>query len=94
MQKESLSFFMVNGFHSFLSADDEYLAFCHNKKIGKKPFIVFQLIDRLEDTEKFWVKENEFFYTFKSLLKAYPILSGKRKLRTMSKQRVYLTRQK
>jgi len=87
MQKESLTFFAVNGFYSFLSADEEYLAFCHIKTINQKSFNIFQLIDRLDGGEKLWIKENEFFYSLKSLLNAYPDITGERGLSIVTKNR-------
>jgi hypothetical protein len=74
MDNKSLAFFSGNGFYSFSSKDDEYLAFCHCKKIKTESYNIFQLIDILYNTEKFWVKDNEYYYSLEALLNAYPLL--------------------
>jgi hypothetical protein len=81
MQKESLLFFSANGFYSFLSADEEFLAFCHNKKIGTKSYNIFQLIDLHYNTEKFWVEDNKHYASLHLLLEDYPVLKVKAALR-------------
>ncbi len=74
MKNESLRIFSMNGFYSLLSADDEYLAYCHIKKTSNDSYNIFQLIDVLDNSEKFWVKENEYYYSLEELLNAYPSL--------------------
>jgi hypothetical protein len=74
MQKESLAFFKLNGFNSFLSITEEFKAYCHIKEVSSEPIYVFQLKDLVKNTEKFWVRDNEVFDSLENLLSAFPVL--------------------
>ncbi len=79
MQRESLAFFQANGFSSLLSFTEEFNGYCHIKEVDSEPIFVFQLKDLVSNTEKFWVRDNEFYDSLENLLSAFPSLAPAKK---------------
>jgi hypothetical protein len=74
MQPSSLLFFEERQFHTFMTADATYEAFCHLKTAGTLRLRVFHLISRQTHDEVFWIDQSKRFTTLESLINAYPEL--------------------